>query len=109
MLNHSDNNITIESMEIRELLQQKREEILHLAAQHGASNVRIFGSVAKGEEREDSDVDFLVDMNSDRSLLDRIGLIQDLEDLLGRKVDVATVKGLREYFRERILSQAIPL
>lgn len=109
MLNHSDNNTTIESMKIRELLQQKRQEILQIAAQHGASNVRIFGSVAKGEEREDSDVDFLVDMNSDRSLLDRIGLIQDLEDLLGRKVDVATVKGLREYFRERILSQAIPL
>ena len=96
-------------MKIREMLQQKREEILHLAAQYGASNIRIFGSVARNEEREDSDIDFLVDMESDRSLLDRIGLIQDLEDLLGRKVDVATVKGLRESFRERILSQAIPL
>ncbi|NEP89613.1 MAG: nucleotidyltransferase family protein [Okeania sp. SIO2C2] len=96
-------------MKIREILQQKREEILHLAAQHGASNIRIFGSVARNEEREDSDIDFLVDMESDRSLLDRIGLIQDLEDLLGRKVDVATVKGLRESFRERIISQAIPL
>lgn len=79
------------------------------AAHHGASNVRIFGSVARGEEHKDSDVDFLVDMESDRSLLDRIGLIQDLEDLLERKVDVATVPGLRDYFRERILSQAIPL
>ncbi len=96
-------------MKIREILQQKREEILNLAAQHGASNIRIFGSVARDEEREDSDIDFLVDMASDRSLLDRIGLIQDLEDLLGRKVDVATVKGLRESFRERIMSQAIPL
>ena len=96
-------------MKIRELLQQNREQILHLAAEHGASNVRIFGSVARGEEREDSDVDFLVELESDRSLLDHIGLIQDLEDLLGRKVDVATVKGLREYFRERILNQAIPL
>ncbi len=96
-------------MKIREMLQQKREEILNLAAQHGASNIRIFGSVARNEEREDSDIDFLVDMESDRSLLDRIGLIQDLEDLLGRKVDVATVKGLRESFRERIMSQAIPL
>jgi predicted nucleotidyltransferase len=96
-------------MKIRELLQQQREEILHLAAQHGAFNVRIFGSVARGEEREDSDVDFLVDMEPERSLLDRIGLIQDLEDLLGRNVDVATVKGLREYFRDRILNQAIPL
>ncbi|WP_017660477.1 nucleotidyltransferase family protein [Baaleninema simplex] len=96
-------------MNVRELLQLKREEILSLAARHGASNVRIFGSVARGEEREDSDIDFLVEMDGDRSLLDRIGLIQDLEDLLGRKVDVATVKGLREYFRERILNQAIPL
>lgn len=96
-------------MKFREILQQKREEILSLAAQHGASNVRVFGSVARGEEQENSDVDFLVDMESDRSLLDRIGLIQDLEDLLGKKVDVATVSGLRDYFRERILNQAIPL
>lgn len=96
-------------MKFRETLQQKREEILSLAAQHGASNVRIFGSVARDEEQEDSDIDFLVDMASDRSLLDRIGLIQDLEYLLERKVDVATVPGLRDYFRERIVSQAIPL
>ena len=96
-------------MKIREILQQKREEILNLAPQHGASNIRIFGSVARDEEGEDSDIDFLVDMESDRSLLDRIGLIQDLEDILGRKVDLATVKGLRESFRERIMSQAIPL
>lgn len=96
-------------MKIREILQQKREEILNLAAQHGTSNIRIFGSVARDEEGEDSDIDFLVDMESDRSLLDRIGLIQDLEDILGRKVDMATVKGLRESFRERIMSQAIPL
>jgi predicted nucleotidyltransferase len=96
-------------MKLRETLQQKRKEILSLAAHHGASNVRIFGSVARGEEREDSDVDFLVDMASDRSLLDRIGLIQDLEDLLGRKVDVATVPGLRDCFRERILNQSISL
>lgn len=96
-------------MELRKIIEEKREEILDLAAQHGASNVRIFGSVARGEESEDSDIDFLVDMDEDRSLLDRIGLIQDLGDLLGRKVDVATVKGLRKYFRERILNQAISL
>ena len=96
-------------MEIRKIIEEKREEILDLAAQHGASNVRIFGSVARGEESEDSDIDFLVDLDEDRSLLDRIGLIQDLGDLLGRKVDVATVKGLRNYFRERILNQAISL
>jgi predicted nucleotidyltransferase len=96
-------------MLLKQYIQEKREEILAIAQQHGAFNVRIFGSVARGEEREDSDIDFLVDMEGDRSLLDRIGLIQDLEDLLGRKVDVATVKGLRDYFRERIINQAIPL
>lgn len=96
-------------MTIYELLKAKREEILSIAAQHGASNVRIFGSVARGEAREDSDVDFLVNLEHGRSLLDRIGLIQDLSDLLGRKVDVATEKALREHIRERVLKQAIPL
>jgi hypothetical protein len=96
-------------MTIYELLKAKREEILSIAAQHGASNVRIFGSVARGEAREDSDVDFLVNLEQGRSLLDRIGLIQDLSDLLGRKVDVATEKALREHIRERVLKQAIPL
>lgn len=96
-------------MALKQELQEKRAEILAIAQQHGAFNVRIFGSVARGEEREDSDIDFLVDMEIDRSLLDRIGLMQDLEDLLGRKVDIATVKGLRDYFRERIMNQAISL
>ncbi len=94
---------------LRELLQEKREEILKIATKHGAYNLRIFGSVARGEERQDSDVDFLVDMESDRNLLDRIGLMQDLEDLLGRKVDVATVKVLRDFCREGILKDALPL
>ncbi len=96
-------------MNIRELVQAKRAEILQLAAQYGASNVRLFGSVARNEARSDSDVDFLIDLERDWSLLDRIALIQDLEDLLGRKVDVVTAKGLREYFRDRILGEAIPL
>ena len=96
-------------MDIAELLQEKREEILSLATKHGASNVRIFGSVVRGEARQDSDVDFLVELESDRSLLDRVALIQDLEDLLGRKVDVATVKGLRNVWRDRILNEAVPL
>jgi predicted nucleotidyltransferase len=96
-------------MDVADLLQEKREEILHLAAMHGASNVRIFGSVARGESRPDSDVDFLVELESGRSLLDRVALIQDLEDLLGRKVDVATVKGLRDVWRDRILNEAVPL
>jgi uncharacterized protein len=96
-------------MNVAELLEEKREEILCLAAKHGASNVRIFGSVVRGEDRPDSDVDFLVELEADRSLLDRVALIQDLEDLLGRKVDVATVKGLRDVWRDRILKEAVPL
>lgn len=94
---------------IQKLLEEKREEILALAARHGARNVRIFGSVARGEAKADSDVDFLVEMESGRSLLDRVALIQDLEDLLDRKVDVANVKGLRELWRERILQESVPL
>jgi hypothetical protein len=96
-------------MSIGELLQEKREEILSLASKHGAFNVRIFGSVVRGEDRPDSDVDFLVELEAERSLLDRVALIQDLEDLLGRKVDVATVKGLRDVWRDRILKEAVPL
>jgi hypothetical protein len=96
-------------MSIGELLQEKREEILSLAAKHGASNVRIFGSVARGEDRLDSDVDFLVEIEAGRSLLDHIALIQDLEDLLGRKVDVAEVENLHWYIRDRVLQEAIPL
>jgi hypothetical protein len=96
-------------MSIGELLQEKREEILHLAAKHGASNVRIFGSVARGEDRLDSDVDFLVEIEAGRSLLDHIALIQDLEDLLGRKVDVAEAENLHWYIRDRVLQEAIPL
>ena len=91
------------------MLEEKREEILRLAAKHGAFNVHIFGSVARGEARADSDVDFLVELESSRSLLDRVALIQDLEELLGRKVDVATVKGLRDVWRDRILKEAVPL
>lgn len=96
-------------MNMWELLKQKREEIFQIAAKHGASNIRIFGSVARGEENADSDVDFIVEMESGRSLLDRIALIQDLEDFLGRKVDVVTIKSLRENWRDRILSDALSL
>ncbi|PSB46743.1 nucleotidyltransferase [Cyanosarcina cf. burmensis CCALA 770] len=96
-------------MSIHELLQKRREDILRIAAQHGASHVRIFGSVARGEAKPDSDVDFLVELEPSRSLLDRVALIQDLEDLLGRKVDVATDRGLRQCLRDRILNEALLL
>ncbi len=96
-------------MGIEELLSQKREEILTLAAKYGASNVRVFGSVARGEATDKSDVDFLMDIESGRSLLNRIALIQELEDLLGCKVDVAKPEILHECIRERVLREAVPL
>ena len=96
-------------MGIDELLREKREDILRIAAKHGAYNVRVFGSVARGEARADSDVDFLVDIEVGRNLLDRIALIQELEALLGRKVDVAKLKNLHECIREKVLQEAVLL
>lgn len=96
-------------MGIGELLQSKREEILNLAALHGARNVRVFGSAARGEARPDGDVDFLVDLEPGRSLLDLGGLLMDFQDLVGRNVDVVTEKGLRERLRDRVLQEAISL
>jgi predicted nucleotidyltransferase len=96
-------------MDKREVLKAKREEILRIAARHGARNVRVFGSVARGEADAESDVDVLVDMESGRSLLDMGGLLMDLQDLLGCRVDVVTERGLRERIRERVLQEAIPL
>jgi predicted nucleotidyltransferase len=82
---------------------------LALAARYGASNVRIFGSVAHGEARPESDIDFLVRLEDQRSLLDLIGLWQDLEDLLVCEVDVVTERGLKERMRERVLREAVSL
>jgi predicted nucleotidyltransferase len=96
-------------MGIEDILGKKRTAILRIAASHGASNVRIFGSVARGEADRKSDVDFLVEMASGRSLLDLGGLSSDLEDLLGCRVDVVTERGLRERIRERVLREARPL
>jgi predicted nucleotidyltransferase len=94
---------------INDLLKSKREEILRLAAKRGARNVRIFGSVARGQARPDSDIDFLVDLELGRSLLDLGGLLNDLQKLLGRPVDVVTESGLRERIRRRVLKDAISL
>jgi predicted nucleotidyltransferase len=96
-------------MGIDELLKEKREEILRIAAMHGARNLRVFGSVARGEADESSDIDLLVDMEPGRSLLDLTALFSDLSDLLGRKVDVVTEKGLYWLLRRRILKEAKPL
>lgn len=89
--------------------QNEREAILRIARRHGASNVRVFGSVSRGEARADSDIDFLVDLEHGRSLLDLGGLLMDLQELLGCRVDVATEKGLRPRIRERVLREALPL
>ena len=91
------------------LLREKRAEILELAAKHGASNVRIFGSVARDEAGPDSDIDVLVDLEPGRTLLDHAGLMLDLEQLLGCNVDVAVDGGLRDRVRERVLAEAVPL
>jgi hypothetical protein len=94
---------------IKDLLASRREEILRIAAKHGAHNVRVFGSVARGEAGENSDIDLLVELEEGRSLLDQAGLVLDLEELLGRKVDVVTEQGLYWLLRRRILKEARPL
>jgi predicted nucleotidyltransferase len=96
-------------MSLQALVQEKREDILRIASEYGAYDVRVFGSVARGEDDEKSDIDFLVNMEKGRSLFDLGGLLMDLQDLLGRDVDVVTEKGLRERIRERVLREAIPL
>ncbi len=96
-------------MGIRKLLKERRDEILRVADRYGARNVRIFGSVARGEDQPDSDVDVLVDLEEGRSLLDHAGLLLDLQKLLGCKVDVATERGLKPRVRERVLREAVPL
>ncbi len=97
------------SIRVERLLRERREAILQLAAKRGARNVRVFGSVARGEARPDSDVDFLVDMEPGRSLLDLGGLLVELEALLGCPVDVVTEKGLKDRIRAQVLEEAVPL
>ena len=96
-------------MNVTSLLKEKRSEILNIAANNGAFNVRIFGSIARGEATETSDIDLLVDMEPGRSLLDVGGLLMDLRDLLGCKVDIVTAKGLKKSIKEDVLKEAIPL
>ncbi|MBI1873269.1 MAG: nucleotidyltransferase family protein [Acidobacteria bacterium] len=92
-----------------DLLAQKRREILHLAARHGARNVRVFGSVARRSDQASSDIDLLVDMEPGRSYLDFVALSQQLEDLIGRRVDLLSDGGISPYLRERIYGEAKPL
>ncbi len=91
------------------LLTSHRPAILRIARNHGAHNVRIFGSVVRNETDKDSDIDFLVDMEPGRSLFDLGGLLMDLQELLHCKVDIVTEKGLRERIRNSVLKEAKPL
>lgn len=88
------------------LIKTHREDILRLAETHGVRNVRIFGSVARGEETRTSDLDLLIDLDPDRSLLDHVGFVQDMEDLLGVRVHVVTEKALHSLMRETVLDNA---
>ena len=98
----------IKRMSIQEL-RSRRHEILSLAARHGVRNIRVFGSVGRGDDRPSSDLDLLVEVEQGRSLLDIVGLEQDLADLLGCRVDVLTDGGLSPYLQQRILNEAASL
>lgn len=90
-------------------IQSRREEILSIAAKHGALNLRVFGSIARGDARPDSDLDLLIDLAPKRSAWFPGGFISDLEELLGRKIDVATERSLHWVIRDEVLRDARPL
>ena len=96
-------------MRLPALLDDKRQAILAIAARRGARRVRVFGSFARGTADEKSDVDFLVEMEPGRGLLDMGGLLMDLRELIGRDVDVVTEQGLKPRMRDRVLAEAVPL
>jgi predicted nucleotidyltransferase len=96
-------------MTVAALLAQKRTDILRIAAKYGARHVRVFGSVARGDADARSDVDFLVDLEAGRSLLDLGGLQYELESLLDRPVDAVTERGLKARIRERVVQEAVPV
>lgn len=92
-----------------EALRSKRDQILRIAAKHGARNVRVFDSVARGEAKPQSDIDLLVEFKKGTTLLDHVALIEELEELLGVKVDVVSERGLRGRIRDRVLNEAVAL
>jgi len=96
-------------MRYEQLVKEKREEILRIASRHGARDVRVFGSVARGEADRESDIDFLVELEAGRSLLELGGMQMELESLLGCRVDVVTVRGLKARIRDRVLREAMPV
>jgi hypothetical protein len=109
VLHHFATRLQRAKMSLKNALKQHRGEIIKIAARHGVHNIRIFGSVEKETEGPDSDVEFLVDLDKGRSLLDLGGMAIDLQQLLGRKVDIVTEKGLHWYIKETILNEAEPL
>jgi uncharacterized protein len=96
-------------MTLGKLLGNNREEILRIAAHYGATNVRIFGSLARGEAQPDSDMDILISLEPERSLIDLIAMKQSLEDLLHCKVDVVTEASISPYIRPQVLRDAVAL
>ena len=96
-------------MTLDAVLSDRREAILEIAARCGARNVRVFGSFARGTADVASDIDLLVDMEPGRSLLDMGAMLVELQDLLGREVDVVTERGLKQRIRSRVLAEAVPL
>ena len=99
----------MKSGKIPEVLKEKRKEILRIAASHGGQNIQVFGSLVRGEAGPESDVDILIDLAPDRTLLDIVAIKQDLEDLLGRQVDVVTEAAISPYIREHVLEEAVSL
>jgi hypothetical protein len=96
-------------MTARDLIADRKHEILQVAKRHGALRIRIFGSAARQEDTASSDIDFLVELEPGRSLLDQIALQQDLAELLGHRVDVVVEGGVSPYLQDRILAEALPL
>lgn len=96
-------------MDIYQQIEEKRERILQIAHKHGAGKVRLIGSVARREAGPDSDIDLLVELEPDRTLLDHAALVEELQALLGVKVDVASDRGLRQRIKTQVLAEAVPL
>ncbi len=96
-------------MKLKALVESKKSDIFAAAARYGAYNVRVFGSVARGDDDENSDIDFLVELEPGRSLLDLGGLLIELQELLGCSVDVVTENGLKERIRAQVLSEVVSL